>query len=270
MNKLLLPVVLVAFSFGNAVMASGESPQESDHSTVKLFFVNVTPPESDALDGKKEIAHAGGLVLPASAVRPASIHIDDEFVGHAMFGHVDVEPTFRLPSGVHKFRVECEGYETFSSAMKVLGAGSEQWLVVRMRPGEPKTTKAASQTPDRSTVTEFLSAFADTTGDLDIERARSLFLPVDDSPEGQARARHIQELQKDWSRAKAKGESVAVSFGDPETRKLDAERQRITIEADMRLRESEGSDSDAVPVEFTLQRTEDGLKIVSFDTLRSP
>lgn len=120
---------------------------------------------------------------------------------------------------------------------------------------------AATRTQAPKSVEEFLSAFAGAAADSDVEQGRSLFLPPDDSTEGQSRAAHIKELEKDWTRAKAKGESISLSFGEPET-------QRITIKTVMRIQGSEESKPEAVPAEFTLQRTDDGFKIVSFETLR--
>lgn len=56
-----------------------------------------------------------------------------------MFGYVDGKPTFKLPSGSHEFRVECDGYRTVQTKMKVLNAGSEQWLVVTLHPVQEKS-----------------------------------------------------------------------------------------------------------------------------------
>lgn len=116
----------------------------------------------------------------------------------------------------------------------------------------------ASQTQNPNSMEEFLSAFADATNELDIERAQSLFLPPDDSDQGKRRAFLIQEFEDDWQEAKAKGESKKIFFGEPEM-------QRVTFRTTMRVR----GEPQAMPVEFTLQMTEEGFKIVAFKHLPS-
>ena len=147
MSKLWLATIIMAVTTASTLTAADTTPPDNDRSTVKLFFVNIPIPSPTEPIGNKEMAHVGDLVLPTSDVRPASIYIDGDFVGNALSGYVDVKPSFRLPPGMHDFRVECAGCKTFQSKLKVLGYGSEQWLVITLRPGQKKGN--AAQTPDK-------------------------------------------------------------------------------------------------------------------------
>lgn len=137
-----LAAILMVIATASSSFAADAAASNDDRSTVKLFFVNVSITPDANPNVAKEMAHVGNLLLPTSEARPASIYIDGDFVGNALSRYVDVKPSFRLPPGNHDFRVECDGCKTFESSVNVLGYGSEQWLVVTLRPG-PKHGDAA-------------------------------------------------------------------------------------------------------------------------------
>lgn len=149
MSRLCLAAMFMVFVTASTSTAADTVRHGDDHSTVKLFFVNIPFTVSKNSTGAKEMAHVGEMVLPTSEIRPASIYIDGDFVGNALSGYVDVKPSFKLPSGSHDFRVECDGCKAFESKLKVLGAGSQQWLVVTLRPAQDKAVAAA--TPENAT-----------------------------------------------------------------------------------------------------------------------
>ena len=149
MSKNWLATVFIAATCVSSSSAADRLTPNDDCSTVKLFFVNIPISVPTDPARKKEMAHLGDIVLPTSEIRPASIYIDGEFVGNALSGYVDVKPSFRLPAGTHDFRIECDGCRTFESKLKVLGSGSEQWLVVTMRPEKAKGDEAKTSSKDQ-------------------------------------------------------------------------------------------------------------------------
>jgi hypothetical protein len=148
MNRPSVLIALAAFFslHASAVAGDDNSPREGNVSTVKLLFIDHQPPRgmvADEGEGSPKLIRAGHVMVTVSALRKAKIYLDDEFVSDAMFGLVGAEPAFHLPSGVHSFRIECEGYRPFKSDIKVLKGGCEQYLVVVMQPDKEKLVPAA-------------------------------------------------------------------------------------------------------------------------------
>ncbi len=114
-----------------------------DHSTVSVVFV-VPSDQSMNLNagGERAVALVGNVMLPVDSIRPISISIDDEFVGHALVGAYDVKPVFVLPSGAHEFSFTCEGFRPASTRLEVLGNGSQQFLIVKLIPEAPRSDSA--------------------------------------------------------------------------------------------------------------------------------
>ncbi len=141
-------ILLIVVALVSQSTVAANTSNDDDHSTVKLFFVSIPNAKPADPDAQDEMAHAGNLFLPTSELQPARIFIGGDFVGHALSTYVDVKPSFRLPPGTHEFRVECDGCKTFESKLRVLGHGSEQWLVVTLRPTQAKgvAAKASEQT----------------------------------------------------------------------------------------------------------------------------
>ena len=84
-----------------------------------------------------------------------------------------------------------------------------------------------------------------------------LFVPPDDTPDGENRRKNIREMNKDWKRAKEAGApKITVAFKNTVT----------TIRTEMVV----GSDkvaARAIPVEIKVAFTKDGAKIVSLEYL---
>ena len=133
--------------------ARAEPPMPADHSTVHIVFVlpNNTPPQFDL---NAPSARVGDIIIPVELVRPISISIDGDFVGHAMVGLHDVKPLFALPRGRHEFKFTCDGYESASIGVKVLGSGSKQYLVVKMKPELPSKNDTPANNPPASPATK--------------------------------------------------------------------------------------------------------------------
>jgi hypothetical protein len=126
-----------------AVADDGHSSQ--NFATVKLFFLNRWLPDSSK-DPKAESLNRGGAIvgggmggggmgLMISAqlqFETSRLYLNDNFIGNAMFRHIDVNPTLNLPPGDHVIRVECDGYQSFEQTLTVLQNGSVQWLVVKL------------------------------------------------------------------------------------------------------------------------------------------
>ena len=124
-----------------------DQPVPPDYSTVHIVFI-VPNATAAQIDGNTPMARVGGLILPTDSIRPISIEIDDEFVGHAMAGFGTVEPVFILQSGVRSFTFSCDGFKTTSAKLKVLGTGSKQYLIVKLvadSGGASDTTESRTQ-----------------------------------------------------------------------------------------------------------------------------
>jgi hypothetical protein len=122
------------------------------HSTVRIVFVAALDQagrgmgELDDNGNFVPMATAGDMIVPYDSIRPVSITIDGDFVGHALFGYDKVSPVFVLPSGKRKFTFACDGFETATHELRVLGTGSTQYLIVKLSAGVADTPAAVSQT----------------------------------------------------------------------------------------------------------------------------
>jgi len=90
----------------------------------------------------------------------------------------------------------------------------------------------------------------------DAKLATSLFLPPDGSPDGKARAKHIQELEKDFKRNKGKQEKVAIAIRNTV----------VLVQTEVFLHERVERKPMRIPLEFKVAFTKDGCKIVSLVT----
>tara|TARA_R110002167_G_scaffold29105_2_gene97278 strand:- start:180 stop:674 length:495 start_codon:yes stop_codon:yes gene_type:complete len=131
--------------------ASAEQPVSEDHASVHIVFVlpNNMPSQ---FGNNTPTARVGDIIIPIESVRPISVTIDGEFVGHAMVGYQNVKPVFNLPSGTHEFKFVCHGFKATSIKLKTLGAGSTQYLVVKMEPGSSDTTDEEASDASAATV----------------------------------------------------------------------------------------------------------------------
>lgn len=139
--RCLILVTLVCIGFG---AMTSHAWSDSGQSTVTLHFLKI---DVDRNHGPPSV-QLDGAIVPESLARPASIFVNDDFVGHAIFGAISVDPEFRLPAGSYDFRVRCPGYEDFESDLTVLGNDSKQCLVVTMR----KTTAPSPQSETKAQV----------------------------------------------------------------------------------------------------------------------
>lgn len=125
-----LPLLILAFPFFSN-FAFGDQTVPTDHSSVHIVFVVPNAP-ANGFNRNVPQTRIGNLVVPVDSIRPISIQIDKEFVGHAMVGYSDIKPVFVLPIGTHEFQFACDGYKSSSVKLKVVGNGSTQYLIVRM------------------------------------------------------------------------------------------------------------------------------------------
>ena len=116
---------------------TAESATPLGHSTVNLIIV---APLANAnrmgggLDGQQvPMARVGDIVIPIEQIKPISILIDKEFVGHALVGIQNITPTFVLEKGTYEFTFMCDGYIPVTQKLKVVGTGSRLHLLVRMQ-----------------------------------------------------------------------------------------------------------------------------------------
>ncbi|SMP62362.1 hypothetical protein SAMN06265222_107301 [Neorhodopirellula lusitana] len=135
---LLLAIIFFAMLPLNSV--SGAEAAQLNCSEVHIVFI---VPFDHSMGGMRNVdkngkpvqmASTGQIVMPFESFRPVSISIDDEFVGHALFGHDKVSPVFNLSSGTRNFLFECEGYRSVKQTLRVIGAGSQQYLIVKFFP----------------------------------------------------------------------------------------------------------------------------------------
>lgn len=103
-------------------------------------------------------------------------------------------------------------------------------------------------------VTTMLREFEAAVSALDADKAQKLFLTPDDTPDGKNRRKHIDEMRKDWSRAKEKGEKVAVEF----------KNAVILVRAEM-FPGGAKAEAKAIPVEFKVKLTRDGCRILAME-----
>jgi hypothetical protein len=124
---------LLLFALMTPTALQAEQPIPVDHSSVHLVFVmrHEAPPKPG---DPAATARVGNMLVPTHSIRPVSIKIDDEFVGHAMTGYTSVQPVYVLQSGTYRFEFSCDGFQAVSTNLKVVGTGSKQFLVVKMLP----------------------------------------------------------------------------------------------------------------------------------------
>ena len=133
MRRLAIFLSLFPILFASVALAE-------DHSTVNVVFVVPSNPSMSLnVGGERAVAMVGNAMLPVDSIRPISISIDDEFVGHALVGAYSIKPVFMLPSGSHEFSFTCEGFRPASAHLEVLGNGSQQFLIVKMIPEAPRS-----------------------------------------------------------------------------------------------------------------------------------
>ena len=142
-------VVFAILSTPIVAKENNENPAVTGHATVHFVFVVPSETPAPDLQGSGPQALVGDLILPIQSIRPISISIDGEFVGHALTGFAGIKPVYVLPHGRHKFEFACEGFKSSKSDLTVIGTGSKQYLIVKL---EPDTTaspaKAISELPD--------------------------------------------------------------------------------------------------------------------------
>lgn len=128
-----LMTIAVVFAAAIALLpklSADETPLRG-FATVNLFFINQFLP--DPLVEAVASGGRGGLSsrAPELQFETSRIFLNGEYVGDAMFRHIDVMPRFNLTPGKHTFRIECDGYKDFERTLTVLQNGSVQWLVVK-------------------------------------------------------------------------------------------------------------------------------------------
>ncbi|MCO8123941.1 hypothetical protein NHH03_19510 [Stieleria sp. TO1_6] len=142
----LLAVALTLLSFSPAIsMADDVVP--SRHSTVHVVFVAPLSQQAmrgGLMTGTESMVRVGDTILPGKDVRPIEIRIDGDFVGHALVGNWDVKPVFVLPEGVRKFTFTREGSDPIPAEIKVLGTGSTQYLIVKLKADQDAKPPVAS------------------------------------------------------------------------------------------------------------------------------
>lgn len=145
-------VALTSFASPFAALADDSSPNASQYSTVKLFFVNQFDPVIMPVPPVEPFRPGGGgggmAIPPQTLYQTARLFLDDAFIGNAMLRHLDVRPTLNLAPGEHKIRIECDGFQKFEQTLTVLENGSTQWLVVNFKRSTESEQKSAS--PDQT------------------------------------------------------------------------------------------------------------------------
>jgi hypothetical protein len=150
-ETILASVLIAAINTAMPLSADEPSNPTTNYATVKLFFINQWMPEP-ARDDERQVTTSGGMGgMGAMQMRfeTASIYLNDKFVGHTIFRHVDFSPKFNLPAGDYKFRIECDGYEKIEKSLTVLENGSQQWLVVKLERQNP-AVPVGSATPSEN------------------------------------------------------------------------------------------------------------------------
>ena len=113
----------------------------ANHSRVHIVFATDIPqsaPQGRGMGGigfSVPMTRIGNAMLPTNAIKLVHITIDDEFVGHALLGSMDLEPVFVLPEGLRNFTFTMDGVDPIKAKLTVLGTGSTQYLVVRLPAG---------------------------------------------------------------------------------------------------------------------------------------
>ncbi|MEM6687947.1 MAG: hypothetical protein AAF664_00880 [Planctomycetota bacterium] len=148
-----LPLTLI-FLAVNAFAAVAESNVPSTHSIIQVIFIvpNGEPffKPTTVYQNAEQSMRVGNNTLPAMNVRPISISIDGDFVGHALEGYYIIEPSFSLPYGKRKFSFSCQGFKPVSKEIFSLGSGSKQFLIVEMVKEESGKTESSNPEPDQT------------------------------------------------------------------------------------------------------------------------
>ena len=114
-----------------------------------------------------------------------------------------------------------------------------------------------SDVVDESPVDQMLRDFATAVSTLDAKKAEALFLPRDDTPDGKNRQSHLQEMEKDWKRARERKQKMTVTFKNTVT----------TVRTEMLVGGDE-AEAKPIPVEFKVVITKEGCKIVAMNYLK--
>lgn len=109
---------------------------------------------------------------------------------------------------------------------------------------------------DSSTLEGFHGQLKDAFSRYDVEAMKGLFLPPDASPDGIRRAEHLKEMEKDWTRAKAAGNS-SISIAAP----------RVILRTKVQYK-TNGVERDGDTMEFTLTLTPGGWRIAKLETIQ--
>jgi len=114
---------------------SHENETVEGHATVHLIFVFPYENPPPALQAPETML--SGMLTSSQSIRPISIAIDGEFVGHALVaGFMEVKPYYVLPHGKHTFEFQCEGFKASKTELTVIGTGSKQYLIVKLERSE--------------------------------------------------------------------------------------------------------------------------------------
>jgi hypothetical protein len=150
MNAMVLSCVVFAIlSTPLVAQENKETPTVAGHATVHIVFLVPLENSTQTLQGSVPQAHVGDIVLPMQSIRPISISIDGEFVGHALTELWRIKPVYVLPHGKHKFEFACEGFKSSKSELTVIGTGSTQYLIVKLEPNAAASpAKETSEQPD--------------------------------------------------------------------------------------------------------------------------
>lgn len=128
----------------------------------------------------------------------------------------------------------------------LLAAGITTALVV---------TAADKPTKSVPTLPQAFESYKSAIGTLDASKMKDLFLPPDDSVDGRHRKAHLEELERDWAKAREAGSRIRLSFSD--TRYI--VRTKMLFPAE----ENESAESELVELQMVL--TDQGWRIARMD-----
>ena len=118
------------------------------------------------------------------------------------------------------------------------------------------STIGCSKKQEAPPIQTLLDTFAEAVANRNAESVIGLFVAPDDTPEGQHRQSHIDEMKKDWADASAP--TMAISFTNV---KFD---NASLLEADM-VCVGESTDNETVPVKFKVCLLNGEWKIVTMN-----
>jgi hypothetical protein len=125
-------------------------------------------------------------------------------------------------------------------------------------------TKESDVVKHGSPVDEMLKELATAISELDTKRAKALFLPPDETPDGKNREGHLREMEKDWKRAKERKEKITVAFKNTVST---TENTVTTVRTEMFVGGDE-AEAEPMPVEFRVVITKEGCRIVAMNYLK--